>query len=45
MKSLRLLREGRFSEEEIQAEFRDLKSTLDVTVDKGRLDEIWKGCG
>lgn len=43
MHSLRLLREGSFTDEEIEAEFREFRSTLDRTVEKGRFRELFQG--
>src|SRR5690348_15657322 len=39
--SLRRLRQGPFSEEQIEAEFAELKNALEKEVDKGRWMEIW----
>ncbi|KAF1966597.1 MFS general substrate transporter [Bimuria novae-zelandiae CBS 107.79] len=43
MHSLRLLREGRYNEEEIEAEFREFKSMLNRTVEKGRFADLIRG--
>jgi len=43
MKSLTLLRQGAFSQEEIEDELKEIKSTIDVTVDKGRFMEQFQG--
>lgn len=44
IKSLRLLREGRYTEEQIEEEFREFKSTLNKTVENGRFTELFRGC-
>lgn len=41
--NLRLLRQGRFSEEEIESEFRELRVSLEQEVEKGRFIEIFQG--
>lgn len=41
--SLRKLREGRFTEDQIQKEFAHLQSTVDATVEVGRFREIFQG--
>jgi MFS transporter, SP family, sugar:H+ symporter len=42
IKSLTHLREGRFSEDEIQEEYRILKANIDLTVEKGRVIEMFQ---
>ena len=44
MVNLRLLREGKYSEEDILAEFQEFQSTLNATVKKGRMVELFNGC-
>ena len=41
--SLRLLREGAFSDEEIEQEFRELQVIIDVQPKKGRFKELFQG--
>lgn len=43
MNSLRLLRQGKFSNEEIEAEFAEFESTINLTVDRARFREIFQG--
>ncbi|KAL1611992.1 hypothetical protein SLS60_000215 [Paraconiothyrium brasiliense] len=43
MHSLRLLRQGKFTDEEIEAEFHEFRSTLNITVEKGRFLELFQG--
>lgn len=43
MINLRLLRQGKFTEDEIQQEFREFQSTLNLTVDKGSFMELFQG--
>ncbi|SPO01819.1 related to RGT2 - Sensor of high external glucose concentrations [Cephalotrichum gorgonifer] len=43
MASLRLLREGKFTDEEIEAEFQEIKGTINLTVDRGRFKEQFRG--
>ena len=43
LRSLQRLRRGRFTDEEIAVEFRDLKSTLNVASEKGKFKEILRG--
>ncbi|KEF59383.1 uncharacterized protein A1O9_04227 [Exophiala aquamarina CBS 119918] len=40
--ALRQVREGTYSEAQIQAEFRSLQTTIDLTVEKGRFIEIFQ---
>lgn len=42
-KALHLLRKGKFSDEEIKNELRDLQATIDQTVDKGQFRELFQG--
>lgn len=41
--SLRLLREGRYTDEQIESEYNEFKSTLNITVEKGRMQELFQG--
>jgi MFS transporter, SP family, sugar:H+ symporter len=41
--SLTKLRRGRFTDEEIEQEFRHLQSTIDATVETGRFREMFQG--
>ncbi|KAM0327110.1 hypothetical protein ACHAQA_006238 [Verticillium albo-atrum] len=41
--SLRLLRQGRYTEQEILDEFNDIQSSLAVTVEKGSFKELFQG--
>lgn len=43
MVSLRLLRQGRFSEDEMREEFDNMRNTLGATAEKGRWAEIFEG--
>jgi len=43
MENLRLLRQGKFTEEQIQQEFREFQSTLNATVKKGKFSEMFQG--
>jgi MFS family permease len=43
IKNLRLWRQGKFTEEEIQQEYRGFQSTLNMTVEKGRFIELFQG--
>jgi hypothetical protein len=43
MKSLRLLRQGAFTDEEIEAEFKEIQSTINITVRRGRFKEQFQG--
>jgi hypothetical protein len=43
LESLRKLRQGRFSDDEILEEFRHLQSTINLTVEKGVFNEIFQG--
>ncbi|KAH7072591.1 hypothetical protein FB567DRAFT_612162 [Paraphoma chrysanthemicola] len=43
MENLRLLRQGRFTDEQIQQEFREFQSTLNATVKKGTFSEMFQG--
>lgn len=43
MRSLTLLRQGRYTEEDIESEFREFKTTLNATVEKGRMMELFQG--
>ncbi|KAK8112169.1 general substrate transporter [Apiospora kogelbergensis] len=43
MANLRLLREGRFSDAEIESEFERYKATINDTVEQGRFREIFEG--
>lgn len=41
--NLRLLRQGKFTEEEIMQEYTECMSTLNLTVEKGRFVELFQG--
>lgn len=41
--SLRLLRQGKFTEAEIEAEFTEYKNTINLAVEKGRFKEQFQG--
>ncbi|CAN9117288.1 unnamed protein product [Alternaria alternata] len=41
--NLRLLRQGKFTEEEIQQEYREFQGTLNATAKKGRFIELFQG--
>ncbi|KAF2176432.1 general substrate transporter [Zopfia rhizophila CBS 207.26] len=43
MRSLRLLRQGRYTDEQIENEFREFQSTIDCTVNRGSLQELFQG--
>ena len=38
-----LLKQGKFTEEEIRQEYQEFQSTLNVTVEKGRFIELFQG--
>lgn len=41
--NLRLLRQGKFTEEEIQQEYREFQGTLNATAKRGRFIELFQG--
>lgn len=41
--NLRKLREGAFSEEQMEAEFRELRTSLEMEVEQGRFVELFQG--
>lgn len=41
--NLRLLRQGKFTEEQILEEYKEFQSTLNVTVEKGKFAELFQG--
>lgn len=43
MRNLILLRQGKFTEEQIQQEFQEFQSTLNATVRKGSFVEMFQG--
>lgn len=43
MKSLRLLREGKFTNAEIEAEFAEYQNTINIAVEQGRFREQFQG--
>lgn len=42
MANLRLLRQGKFTDEQILEEYREFQSTLDITVEKGAFVELFQ---
>lgn len=43
LKSLRLLRQGAYTEDEIEHEFREMQNALNNTVKKGSFMDMWRG--
>ncbi|KAJ8112649.1 hypothetical protein OPT61_g5023 [Boeremia exigua] len=43
MDNLRLLRQGKFSEDEIQQEYQEFQNNLEINVEKGKVMEIFQG--